>query len=130
MKRAVIILVIAAAMLTGCVLEIIYVHNTFNKMEAQVESLIAEIESDEVDVLRAQTLNKAADIKVYWDKRKRLTEVMLNHILLIEYDARIARVVSNIEVNDRSLAKIDSDQLLEMTRELKELHTPHIHNIF
>ena len=117
-------------MITACILELLYVNHTFAQMETQMESLIAEIETDEADVLRAQTIDKATEIKNYWDKRKKLTEVMLNHILLIEYDAKIARMKSDIEVNDRDLSKIDADQVLEMTKQLKELHTPHIHNIF
>ena len=130
MKKGIFVIIIAAVMLTACVLEVLYVRNTFTHMEKQVEILIAEIETDEADMLRAQTLNKAEEIKNYWDKRKRLTEIMLNHILLIEYDAKILRIKSDIEVNDRDLSKIDADQVLEMTRQLRELHTPHIHNIF
>jgi len=130
MKKGIFVLIIAAVMITACVLELLYVNKTFAHMETQMEILIAEIETDEVDVLRAQSIGKAKEIKSYWDKKKRLTEVMLNHILLIEYDAKISRMVSDIEVNDRDLSKIDADQVLKMTRQLKELHTPHIHNIF
>ena len=129
-KKGVFVLIIAAVMITACVLELLYVNKTFAHMETQMEILIAEIETDEADVLRAQTVGKATEIKGYWDKKKRLAEVMLNHILLIEYDAKISRMVSDIEVNDRDLSKIDADQVLEMTRQLRELHTPHVHNIF
>jgi len=130
MKRGLIFITIASVMLTACILELVYVRNTFDKMCVKVESLIVAIETDEEDAIRPETLRQAKDLKEFWNKRKRLTEVMLNHILLIEYDARIARVQSDIEVGDRDLAKIDADQLLEMTRELKDLHTPYIHNVF
>ena len=129
MKKGLAVIIIAAIMLTACILEIIYVHNTFTKMDVMVESLLVEIDKDEENVKRAQTLDKANEIKNYWDKRKRLTEIMLNHILLIEYDARITRVKSNIETNERELSVIDGDQLQKMTKQLKELHTPHFHNI-
>ena len=99
-------------------------------METKIERLLAEIGKDEENVRRKETLDMAADIKAYWNKKKRMTEVMLNHILLIEYDSRINRLKSNIETDEVNLSKIDGDQLLEMTRELNNLHTPHIHNIF
>jgi hypothetical protein len=99
-------------------------------METKIERLLNEIEKDKENVRRAETLEMAADIKNYWDKKKRATEVMLNHILLIEYDSRITRLKSNVETDEANLSKIDGDQLLEMTKELKNLHTPHIHNIF
>ena len=130
MKKGLTVIIIAAVMLTACILELIYVRNTFSKMDVMVESLLVEIDKDGENVKRAETLDKAAEIKSFWDKRKRLTEIMLNHILLIEYDARIARVKSNIETNERELSVIDGDQLQKMTKQLKELHTPYIHNIF
>jgi len=99
-------------------------------METKIARLLVEIEKDTENVKRAETLEMAAGIKNYWVKKRRLTEVMLNHILLIEYDSRINRLKSNVEVNEGNLSKIDGDQLLEMTKELRNLHTPHIHNIF
>jgi len=99
-------------------------------MKTKIEHLLVEIEKDKENVRRKETLDMAADIKAYWNKKKRMTEVMLNHILLIEYDSRINRLKSNIETDEVNLSKIDGDQLLEMTRELNNLHTPHIHNIF
>ena len=125
-----IVLLIAAVMVTACVLELFYVDKTFAQMETKVERLLVEIEKDTENVKRAETLEMAADMKAFWNKKKRLTEIMLNHILLIEYDSRINRLKSNVETNEANLSKIDGDQLLEMTRELRNLHTPHIHNIF
>lgn len=130
MKKGLIVIIIAAVMLTACALELTYVHNTFDKMEFEITSLMAEIEKDDENVRNPQTLQMVNGISELWDKRKRLAEVMLNHILLIEYDSKIARLKSDIEVDDRDLAKVDADQLHTMTVELKELHTPHIHNIF
>lgn len=127
MKKGLIVIIIASVMLAACVFELIYVNNTFTKMNSEIEALIVELERNEDS---SHALKRVNGISEYWDKHKRLTEVMLNHILLIEYDSKIARLKSDIEVDDRDLSKIDADQLHAMTIELKSLHTPQIHNIF
>lgn len=127
MKKGLIVIFIAAVMLTASALELAYVHKTFDKMNSEIEILIAELASSDS---ASKSLDRINGISDYWDKHKRTAEVMLNHILLIEYDSKLARLKSDIEVDDIDLSRIDADQLLAMTVELKSLHTPQIHNIF
>jgi len=129
MKKLFFVAIIAAAVLTACFMELAYVHNTFNRLNTDIEALITAIEKDN-DVGRAETLEMINDINDYWENRKRLVQVMLNHLLLLEYDAKITRLKSDMEVGDANLTRIDAAQLHSMTKELKELYTPHFHNIF
>ncbi len=130
MKKGITVVIIAAILITVCILEFAYVRKTFDVLEADIKTLMTEIENDNENVRRDATLSQVQKISDYWHKRKTATQVMLNHLLLIEYDAKIARLKSDIEINDRNLSKIDVDQLYSMTAELKELHSPFVQNVF
>ena len=130
MKKGLTAILVAALLIAACITEFAYVNRTFDGLNAEITVLSAEIDKDAESVARPETLLAVNKINDYWNKRKAAVQVMLNHLLLIEYEAKIVRLKSDIELNDRNLARIDLEQLRAMTTELKNLYAPFIRNVF
>jgi predicted LPLAT superfamily acyltransferase len=130
MKKGIAVIVLSAAILGVCFTEYFYLRDAFRHIEAEAEAIRAEINLDTEHIDTGKAIAMAENLESYWLKKKSGASVMINHVLVMEYTAILGRLKTNIRINEYPMAQVEADNLLRQTKELQELHTPFIKNIF
>ena len=130
MKRWIVTMSMLALILGIAFSEFFILKKTFTRMETEAAAIKIEMEVDTEHIDTQSMIEKAEKLENYWLSKKPLASVMINQILLMEYTAILGRLKTNILINEYPMARVEVDNLLRQTDELKELHGPYIKNIF
>lgn len=103
MKKAVIILVVFAVMVSAMIVEIVYVNRFYNGIQKDLEVIAESIERNEEHVENDETVALCDAILEKWEKGKKIVLMLQNHNTVRNLDEKIisiGAVVKSDNFND------------------------------
>ncbi len=103
MKKAVIILVVFAVMVSAMIVEIVYVNRFYNGIQKDLEVIAESIERNEEHVENDETVALCDAILEKWEKGKKIVLMLQNHNTVRNLDEKIVSlgaVVKSDNFND------------------------------
>ena len=103
MKKAVIILVVFAVMVSAMIVEIVYVNRFYNGIQKDLEVIAESIERNEEHVENDETVALCDAILEKWEKGKKIVLMLQNHNTARNLDEKIVSlgaVVKSDNFND------------------------------
>ena len=103
MKKAVIILVVFAVMVSAMIVEIVYVNRFYNGIQKDLEVIAESIERNEEHVENDETIALCDAILEKWEKGKKVVLMLQNHNTVRNLDEKIVSlgaVVKSDNFND------------------------------
>lgn len=130
MKKLIVALAILALIITGSVLEIVYLENTYDGMLERLVKVERKIDADFEHVDNADTIAAMQEVLDYWEKRRTVGMSVMNHTQTKNIDDRLVMAMKQCEVNANNDAAVGIASIKRMIEDFKTDAYPNYTNMF
>ena len=118
MKRKIIILLLFLALITGAIMEQIYIKDSINSMQTKIKELEQEIH---INFQSDKSFNKVEEIKVFWNEREKVLSMFINYKELKEIVVQISRLQQTMLQGDEENTFIELTVLKNITESTEKV---------
>lgn len=112
-KKWIIILIISALLIGGCVLESGYISGSFKNFERRLNIAKTMLEEDDGAIDNEENISYLKDIESDWDKKIRGLKSVIWHTGLKEIEIGLSRVVTYTEENNYTEVMTELNAILD-----------------
>lgn len=112
MKRRIIIILFFVLLITGAILEQLYIKDSIKGLQTKIDQLEQEIV---IDYQSTQSFNKVKEIEEFWNNREKVLSVFINYKELKEIVVQIARLEETMQQADHENTFIELTVLKNLT---------------
>ena len=117
-KRKIIILLLFLALITGAIMEQIYIKDSINSMQTKIKELEQEIH---INFQSDKSFNKVEEIKVFWNEREKVLSMFINYKELKEIVVQISRLQQTMLQGDEENTFIELTVLKNITESTEKV---------
>lgn len=111
-KRRIIIILFFVLLITGAILEQLYIKDSIKGLQTKIDQLEQEIV---IDYQSTQSFNKVKEIEEFWNNREKVLSVFINYKELKEIVVQIARLEETMQQADHENTFIELTVLKNLT---------------
>lgn len=112
MKRRIIIILFFVLLITGAILEQLYIKDSIKGLQTKIDQLEQEIV---IDYQSTQSFNKVKELEEFWNNREKVLSVFINYKELKEIVVQIARLEETMQQADHENTFIELTVLKNLT---------------
>ena len=112
-KKWIVILIIFLALILGCVFEGVYIKNSFNNFQVQLENAKTCLEQDKGNIDNEENIKKLEKIENSWDKEIKVLKSLIWHTGLKEIEIGLSRVITYTKENNFTEALTELNAILD-----------------
>lgn len=113
LKKWIIMISIAIILITGCILEGVYVRNSFSWLINSLETLQIEITETKESIDETDNIDLAYEIHENWNKKVKILKCLIWHSAIKEVEIGLARIAVYVEENNYTEAYAEIAALID-----------------
>lgn len=129
-KKWIVMIVLSVLLLTGCIIESIYVNKSFDSLITSLENFQLELDKHENNIDKSVYIVKAKNIHQKWHKKVRVLKCLIWHSGIKDVEIGLARVEVYIEENDYTEASAEISALVDYLEHYSDDFSISLENIF
>lgn len=112
-RKWVVVLIIIALLVGGCILEGVFVDSSFKKFHQKLETAKVMLTEDDGAIDNQENINFLKDIENNWDKQIKGLKSVIWHTGLKEIEIGLSRVITYTEENNFTEAMTELNAILD-----------------
>lgn len=123
-------MVLAAMLVTASILECIFINNTFNFLEEEVQKIEVMLSHNPEHIDTTENISAIIDFHERWHGKIKILKMLVWHTGIKEVEIELFRAQSYIEENNYTEAKVELQNLLSLAEHYENDFKFSLENIF
>ena len=112
-KKWVTMLILSFILVTGCIVETVYVNNSFNWLINSLESIQIELSESKENIATEKLIKKTYEVHDKWQDKTNVLKCLIWHTGIKDVEIGMARIAVYVEENDYTEAYAEIASLID-----------------